>query len=104
MREGTTGTTKAEALRQAQLQLLRGERTTEVVTTKGTQPAEGTTEVVTTKVAPTARTTEGVTTKSGMPPARQLVQEENQGTPNNPRFTPDPKNPMRIRTTGRRSY
>jgi CHAT domain-containing protein len=67
LREAKTGTSKAEALRQAQLKLLRGEVTTEVVTTKAT------TQVTT--------------------PDRQIVHDEKPDAPNMPRFTPDPKKP-----------
>jgi CHAT domain-containing protein len=72
LREAKSGTSKAEALQQAQLRLLRGERTTEVVTTK-----------VTTTVTTT------VTTK----PERQIVHEEKPDAANKPRFTPDAKKP-----------
>jgi CHAT domain-containing protein len=64
IREARQETTKAEALRQAQLRLLRGETTTEGATAK-------------------------VTTAD-----RQIVHEEDKpGAANQPRFTPDPKKP-----------
>ena len=66
-REAKAGTSKAEALRQAQLKLLRGEATTGVVTTK-----------VTTQVTT---------------PDRQIVHEEKPDAASKPRFTPDPKKP-----------
>jgi CHAT domain-containing protein len=64
IREAKADTTKAEALRQAQLRLLRGEATTEATTT----------------AAPTTD--------------RQIVhKEEIPGAANKPRFTPDPMKP-----------
>jgi CHAT domain-containing protein len=71
LREAKAGTSKAEALRQAQLKLLRRETTTEVVTTKATTQ-------VTTKVTT---------------PDRQIVHEEKPEAANKPRFTPDAKKP-----------
>jgi CHAT domain-containing protein len=63
LREAKPDTTKAEALRQAQLRLLRGETTTEVATTKGSTPD------------------------------RQIVHDVKPEAASKPRFMPDPKKP-----------
>ncbi|HET9786894.1 MAG TPA: CHAT domain-containing protein, partial [Pyrinomonadaceae bacterium] len=63
LRETKLDTTKAEALRQAQLRLLRGETTTEVATTKASTPD------------------------------RQIVHDEKPEAASKPRFLPDPKKP-----------
>jgi len=63
LREAKSDTTKAEALRQAQLRLLRGETTTELATTKASTPD------------------------------RKIVHEEKPEATSKPRFTPGPKRP-----------
>jgi CHAT domain-containing protein len=75
LREAGQDITKAEALRQAQLRLLRGET-----------PAEGPTP----KEAPIANAT---TPDGQMVPDRQIVHADIPQTSKKPRFTPDPKKP-----------
>lgn len=65
LREATPDTTKAEALRQAQLRLLRGETKTEGATRKAPPPDRG----------------------------LRIEREEKPDSANKPRFTPDPKKP-----------
>ncbi|HKF57790.1 MAG TPA: tetratricopeptide repeat protein [Blastocatellia bacterium] len=75
LREAGQDITKAEALRQAQLRLLRGETPSEGPAPKG---------------GPAAKVT---TPDQQIVPDRQIVHEDIPQTPNKPRFTPDPKKP-----------